>query len=164
MEKESTLKDRFSALLDHYNISVKELTEKIGGSKATYFNIKNGSSQPDFKTFTAILEGFPDLSAEWFTRGEGPMLKSEIISKEEAEAIIAENKAIKAMYRAELLGKDKGANFCPDTKKVLRIEGAKQAIQNARRVGRRGTSKQVSVRVPGALIVPDLKELFSRPL
>jgi transcriptional regulator with XRE-family HTH domain len=164
MEKESILKDRLRSLLDYYGIGVKELVEKIGGSRATYFNILNGSSQPDFKTTMAILNGFPEMSAEWWTRGAGPMLKTDILSKEEAESILAENRAIKAMYRAELLGKDKGATLnSPEetikkTDKIFRNELAKTAIRNVRRGGRKSIVVSPG-RVQGASF-PNMLELF----
>lgn len=159
MEKESILKDRMRSLLDHYGIGVKELVEKIGGSRATYFNILNGTSQPDFKTTAAILNGFPDMSAEWFTRGLGPMLRTDILSREEAESLIAENKAIKAMYRAELMGKHKGAALLsPDTRernlRELQFDDHKKSLK-----GKSTTSKSVSGRVQGSSILQTL-ELF----
>lgn len=144
------------ALMDHYGIGVKELVGKIGGSRATYFNILNGSSQPDFKTTVAILNGFPEMSAEWWTRGDGPMLKTSILSKEEADSIIAENKAIKALYRAELMGKSKGAILCPDVDRETRKHQFKDAMKSLR--GKR-TSKSISVRIPGVK-APTLSDLF----
>lgn len=107
------LKDRFKKFLDHYNLSPDTLSKKIGGSRGTYFSIQNGKSKPDYNTTENILSSFPELSAEWWFRGSGPMLKGDIVSAEDAEALIAENKAIKALYRAELQGKTKGASNHP---------------------------------------------------
>lgn len=113
MEKLSSLKDRFREFLDYYNLSPDKLEKKIGGSRGTYFAIQNGKSKPDYSTLENILASFPDISAEWLFRGMGPMLKDEILGKDEAEQLKAENKAIKAMYRDELLGKTKAAHKCP---------------------------------------------------
>ena len=131
MEKESILKDRLREMLDHYGIGVKELVDKIGGIRATYFNILNGTSKPDFKTTEALLKGFPDISSEWLMRGRGPMFTYAILSKEEVEALVTENKVLRSMIREEIASSSKKAR---GASKSLRIDrqGASELLDKAR--------------------------------
>jgi transcriptional regulator with XRE-family HTH domain len=160
MEKIIDLPDRIRKLLDYYKISVNELAVKLGGSRMKYYNLVNGKAKPDFDTTETILKNFPEISAEWFMRGSGPMLKQDILSQDQAQAIIAENKAIKALYRAEVAGKHRDAAMSsPERDRILRKDAAKQAIRNVRRSGRKEITKPLSGRVQGAN-VPSLLELF----
>ena len=129
METKSILKDRFKAFLDFYNLSPDLLSKKIGGSRGTYFNIQNGSSSPDYKTLENILNNFPDISAEWLFRGQGSMLKDDLLTREESEAIRAESRAIKSLYKAELQGKDSGVSSHPQVDR----EGASDLLDKLRR-------------------------------
>jgi transcriptional regulator with XRE-family HTH domain len=159
MNNNLNLSDRLREVVDHYGLTVNELASKIGGSRMKFYNLMKGASKPDFGTTEAILNNFPDISAEWLMRGDGPMLKKEIVSQEEVNAIIAENKAIKAMYRAELLGKSKGAIISLDRGKELRILTAKTLLANSRKSGKNVKSKTLSVRVQGAVIPSILNNL-----
>lgn len=102
--------DRFSALLREYGMTVNAFANEVGGSTAKYYKLMNGKSKPDFDTINSVLQRFPDVSAEWFLRNEGPIRKSILISKEQAEMIVAENRAVKQMYKEELQRK----SFKPD--------------------------------------------------
>lgn len=161
----SDLKDRFKKFLDHYSLSPDSLSKKIGGSRGTYFSIQNGKSKPDFSTSENILNSFPEISAEWWFRGKGPMLTSDILSKEEAEELRAENKVIlnlyeKASARIALMGKTEGANISPDfVIKKHRGMSAKTATQYARHPEKRSVSKPLSVRVQGVKI-PSIMDLL----
>ncbi|SKB51959.1 hypothetical protein [Dyadobacter psychrophilus] len=98
------------------------------------------------------------MSAEWWMRGEGPMLKTSVLSKEEADSIIAENKAIKALCRAELMGKPKGAILCPDGERETRKHQFKYTMKSLR--GKRN-SKSISVCIP-EVKVPSLSDLSGK--
>lgn len=118
------LAGRLSELLRVYGMSVNALAAEVGGTTAKYYKLLNGKSKPDFETIYAILDRFPEISAEWFMRNEGPMKKGDILSKEDAEILIAENRAVKAMYRQELLGKAKGTSSHPQIDR----EGASEQL------------------------------------
>jgi len=119
--------DRLGDLLKVYGLNASSLSSEVGGTTAKYYKLLNGKSKPDFETIYAILNRFPDISAEWFMRGEGPMKKSDLISKEEAESLIAENKAVKQMYRDEVL--------------KLALPGKTKGVSNHPQVDREGASK-----------------------
>ncbi|MGA9651914.1 helix-turn-helix domain-containing protein [Pedobacter sp.] len=105
---------RLSQMLKVYGLSVNALASEIGGTTAKYYKLLNGKSKPDFETIFAILDKFPEISAEWLMRGSGPMRKGELISTEEANQIITENKLMQKLYaralseNAQSVGKDKG--------------------------------------------------------
>lgn len=135
--QKSNLKDRFRSLIDHYNLPVAEVVSKVGITKATYHNIMNGTSKPDFKTTEAILDAFPDVSAEWFMRGEGEMFKGRIATLKELEDLQMENSIFKKMLRdalkeSELVGKAKGMSNSPIGKKNYRKSFGEQAIASTR--------------------------------
>lgn len=155
MEKNLNLSDRLQMLIDHYGLSVNELAKKLGGARMKYYNLLKGTSKPDFDTTENILKNFPEISAEWFMRGQGPMLKQEIISREEFDGIKAENNALQVMYekavisKAASLGKSEGAILCPDVTRGIRKRMTADSMKLPRA---RRTSRLISVRVPGTAI------------
>jgi transcriptional regulator with XRE-family HTH domain len=151
--------ERFAELLKANSLSVNAFVAEIGGTTAKYYKLLNGKSKPDFDTIYAVLDRFPDVSAEWFMRGAGPMLKKELLSAEEAERILAENRTVKDLYREEmkrsaLMGKTKGAILCPDMNREVRKHIAADSMRLPRS---RKTSRSVSVRVPG-VVIPNIMD------
>ena len=55
--------------------NVASLAKTIGVAKTTLNNCVNGT-EPRASLLAAILNGVPDLSAEWLMRGEGPMYRT----------------------------------------------------------------------------------------
>ncbi len=55
--------------------NVASLAKAIGVAKTTLNNCVNGT-EPRASLLAAILNGLPDLSAEWLMRGEGPMYRT----------------------------------------------------------------------------------------
>lgn len=151
--------ERFAELLKANSLSVNAFVAEIGGTTAKYYKLLNGKSKPDFDTIYAVLDRFPDVSAEWFMRGVGPMLKKDLLSAEEAEKILAENRTVKDLYREEmkrsaLMGKSEGAILCPDMTRVVR---KKMSAGVMKLPGIRKTSRTISVRVPGT-VIPDIMD------
>lgn len=110
MNKKTSFTDRINHLMTFYELNSNEMAKQVGGSRTKIYNAINGKTTPGFETLEAILETFPDVSAEWLMRGQGEMLKSGMISLSEVETIVMENKAIKALYKSEVLGKPNGAS------------------------------------------------------
>lgn len=75
--------DRISALLQHYGLSAYSLAAKLGyeGPQKLYKLVQN-KSKPGYETLMDILNQFPELSAEWLMRGEGPMVHGEESSEQ----------------------------------------------------------------------------------
>jgi hypothetical protein len=61
-------------------ITIGAIEKSIGASKGVLSRAINSGTDIQAKWVEAILENYPDVSAEWLLRDEGPMLKSELSS------------------------------------------------------------------------------------
>jgi transcriptional regulator with XRE-family HTH domain len=77
MSTEKSLKQRIIDLLLSQNVSVNLFAKSSGLKQTTLSDQINGESKISAITLTALLEYFPNLSAEWLLRGEGEMLKAD---------------------------------------------------------------------------------------
>jgi transcriptional regulator with XRE-family HTH domain len=77
MSTEKSLKQRIIDLLLSQNVSVNLFAKSSGLKQTTLSDQINGESKISAITLTALLEYFPNLSAEWLLRGEGDMLKAD---------------------------------------------------------------------------------------
>lgn len=74
---EETVRDRITLLIKDGNSSINSISN---GDKAFQRRLNrqiNEGASVTFETISSILKVFPNISAEWLIRGEGPMLKSE---------------------------------------------------------------------------------------
>ena len=69
--------DRIRKIVDEKSQSVTSFSKMIGVAQTTMNNYLKYERPPSYEVLEAILVAFPDISAEWLLRGEGPMLKSE---------------------------------------------------------------------------------------
>lgn len=60
-----------------YGISIRKFEKSIGTEGVISRAIRNGTDI-QAKWLFAIAEAYPDISAEWLLRGEGPMLRESI--------------------------------------------------------------------------------------
>lgn len=102
MNKKLNFTERINKLISYYDISANEMARRVGGSRTKVYNAINGKVSPGFETIEAILSTFPDVSAEWLVRGDGAMMKSEMIMKSEVDQLIAKYKVVREMYREEV--------------------------------------------------------------
>lgn len=73
---------RIKEFIDKNGLTVKDVEKKIGMSNGSLGSqIKNNKSIGSDK-IENFLSTYPDVSAEWLLRGEGYMIKSENIAKE----------------------------------------------------------------------------------
>ena len=133
--------DRFADILKSYGYNANSFAAEVGGTTAKYYKLLNGKSKPDYDTIYSVLNKFPEISAEWLMRGEGPMKKSAILSKEDAESLIAENRVIKTLLREEMksmtdfMGKTKVPTKSSDSRIFRRKEDAKKTTSIVRKGG-----------------------------
>ena len=64
--------ERLRLLIEDKGYNPKTFAEKIGMAQRTINNYVNGRF-PSYEAIHAILQTFPDVSAEWLLRGEGGM-------------------------------------------------------------------------------------------
>lgn len=108
MSKSTEFKDRMAELLSHYKLNPGEMARIVGCNRGTMYNIVSGSTKPDFKTSMAILEKFPEVSAEWLMRGDGSMMRRSMADDVEVQELQQKVKVLERLYTNALLGKGEG--------------------------------------------------------
>ena len=67
------INERIKALIEAKGCSVTSFSKKIGIAQTTLNNYFKYNRYPAYETIRAILQTFPDVSAEWLMRGNGGM-------------------------------------------------------------------------------------------
>ena len=76
MSKEDTVTSRIQHMLDHYGLNANNVAQKLGyATNSKMYKILQGT-EPSFPTLVDMLRSFPDVSSDWLTLGDGPMLRS----------------------------------------------------------------------------------------
>lgn len=70
------MKEKLQTILDFYRENPNSIAKKLGTSQTNVSNYVNKGVKPGWDFIVALLQLFPDVSAEWLLRGEGTMLKS----------------------------------------------------------------------------------------
>ncbi len=68
-----SLGERLKQLARQQNMTQKDFAESIGSNERTFSHYTTGGASPNFKFIERVLNGVPNLSAEWLCRGKGPM-------------------------------------------------------------------------------------------
>ena len=68
---------RISQLIESTGLNPTAFAAKIGVQQMTLWGQLNGKRKLSLDTVNAILEAFPDISAEWLMRGTGGMKKGD---------------------------------------------------------------------------------------
>lgn len=140
----------------------------IGKSPQSFYNYTNRGSKPNMEIFALLANHYPDFDTDFILTGRG---KSGHDIEDKLKALESKYQILQSMYeevsaqKKNLMpGKFRGAILLsPDT----RDRNMRKVQFNDRKIDeklRRNKSRSVSARVPGALIVSELKELLSRPL
>lgn len=69
--------ERINDWLKFKHLTTNQLSKILGISPSSVYGYLQGSSKAPMSFVLLILESFPDISAEWLLRGEGPMIKPE---------------------------------------------------------------------------------------
>ena len=77
MEKDVT--ERLNKFIKAKRLTNRYIADKINMAEATLNNKLNGTRGLDLETLQKILAQFKDLSANWLLRGEGEMLRDNIL-------------------------------------------------------------------------------------
>jgi transcriptional regulator with XRE-family HTH domain len=69
---------RFVELIDFKGLNNSSFAKSLGVFPSIIGNITGGRlGKPSFELLEKLVDAYPDISAEWLLRGEGPMLKQE---------------------------------------------------------------------------------------
>lgn len=85
-----TVAERIKEFLKFKGISVNSFSRKLVMSQTTLNRQFNGTVTLSVETVKAVLDYFPDMSAEWLMRGIGQMIKSDSMSERELEVVCIE--------------------------------------------------------------------------
>ena len=66
--------DRIKSVLAYSNMTETQLAKRLGVTQSSLNRVMRGATEVNFKLINAILTEFKEISAEWFMRGDGPML------------------------------------------------------------------------------------------
>lgn len=72
---------RINELIIALNLTSRAFAIACGIKYTTLNNYLTGRRAVGYDSIDAILRNFPNVSAEWLMRGDGPMFKSEITSQ-----------------------------------------------------------------------------------
>ena len=75
IKKHKAMVNRISKLIESTGLNPTSFAAKIGVQQMTLWNQLNGKRKLSLETVMAILDNFPDVSAEWLMRGTGDMKK-----------------------------------------------------------------------------------------
>lgn len=84
---ERTVPQRIKEYLSTKRISVNSLSKALNLTQTTLSRQFNGSVTLSIEAVIALLEYFPDLSAEWLLRGIEPMERTDITPDPELKAV-----------------------------------------------------------------------------
>lgn len=113
----SDIKQRVKQLLEDKCTNVNALSKSIGISQTTLNEQINGSGKVSLLVVSALLDLYPEVSAEWLLRGDGEMIKGSdtacvidnerTCAREDADMIRRQQREIDGLYdRIEELKKD----------------------------------------------------------
>ena len=68
--------NRISNFIESTGLNPTAFAAKIGVQQMTLWGQLNGKRKLSLETVVAILSSYPELSADWLLRDEGPMLKT----------------------------------------------------------------------------------------
>lgn len=77
-----TIQDRYKSVLREHGISIAKFAEEYGEAMRAKINRQiNGNTTLTFDVVDLLLTKFPEVSAEWLTRGEGLQERTRIITQ-----------------------------------------------------------------------------------
>lgn len=122
------LKEKLLNCAQFFGLSKAELARKIGISKSNFVG-ESLKSELNGASLVKFCEQFPDISAEWLLRDQGPMLKSDI--KEAAEHNI--NNGVNVGHIGSEHHADSELELAPNCEKCQLLQ-AKQEVIDAQKI------------------------------
>lgn len=73
----ATLNEKIREIISLYKISDRQFAIKIGVTQSVIGSMFQKGTEPSSKVIRNTLSAFPEISADWFLRDSGEMLKSQ---------------------------------------------------------------------------------------
>jgi len=70
------ISQKIRELIEYKKSNFSKFGKMIGKSDVSVRKNATGASKPNFEMLHSILQAFPEISAEWLLRDEGPMLRN----------------------------------------------------------------------------------------
>lgn len=70
------MKERLAELMQAYGLTAGRFAEAMGIQASSVSHLLSGRNNPNFDFLVKLFERFPDVSPDWFLRGEGSMSRS----------------------------------------------------------------------------------------
>jgi len=78
-----SVQDRLKQIFEALDISIYQIAKDLGENSSKFYNILNGRAKPSYDTLIALLQYYPQVSADYLMRGLLPVLKKEELIQEE---------------------------------------------------------------------------------
>ncbi len=69
-----SVQERLRKVFESLNISIYQIAKELDENSSKFYNILNGRANPSYDTISALLEHYPQVSAEYLLRGKLPVI------------------------------------------------------------------------------------------
>lgn len=69
--------NRLQAIQRHYNLTQRELADRMGLAVGSVNRLLSGACYPSFEAISELFISFPEINANWLVRGDGNMIETE---------------------------------------------------------------------------------------
>ena len=111
--------ERIKTLIAYLGLSTRAFAIKCGLRQNTLSNQLNGMRELSLSTVAAILEAYPEVSAEWLMRGNGQML---IQTDDNSAEIIRINKLVDTITTLQETINAKSEQIATLTERIKQLE------------------------------------------
>jgi repressor LexA len=73
-EADNAIQDRLKQVFDALGITIYQIAKDLDENSSKFYNILSGRAKPSYDTIIGILNYYPQVSADFLLRGEGPIL------------------------------------------------------------------------------------------
>lgn len=71
-----SMNERIRAIISYYKLSDRQFAIKIGVTQSVIGSMFQKGTEPSSKVIQLTASTFPEISLDWFIRGEGEMIKN----------------------------------------------------------------------------------------
>ena len=84
----ATLNEKIRDIISNYKLSDRQFAIKIGVTQSVIGSMFQKGTEPSSKVIRNTLAAFPEISADWFLRDAGEMLKSQSKEMERINSLL----------------------------------------------------------------------------
>ena len=84
----SSINEKIREIISYYRLSDRQFALKIGVTQSVIGSMFQKGTEPSSKVIQLTASAFPEISLEWFIRGEGNMLKTQTRETERINTLL----------------------------------------------------------------------------